>query len=205
MQKITFLIGLFFIGVMPAVAQKFEGGLFAGATTTQVNGDGLAGFDMAGFQSGFFTQYRIGSKSLLQLEVAFTQKGAREPESDTSTFYRLRANYINVPLLISYRVGQLSFEAGPALDILVNAKEEDISGERPTDDRYRLNTFSLVGVAGVNYYFSKRFYINFRSTISVTPMRDGFADVGRPYLLQAGGNGQRNLLLSTALYYSFLD
>lgn len=184
-------------------SQNFTGGVFAGAVTSQVNGDGLAGFDMAGFQAGAFTTYALTERARVQLGLGFIQKGAREPDSDTSSNYRLRANYINIPLTLQYRINDLVFEVGPALDILVNAQESDISGLRSLEGEAALRTFVLVGVGGIGYHLSERWFINFRSTISATPARAATSPENNPYLLQAGGPGQRNLVLSTGLYYRF--
>jgi hypothetical protein len=188
-----------------AYSQNFKGGLFAGAVTSQVDGDGLAGFDMAGFQAGAFTRYNLNTSTLLQLELGFVQKGAKEPPSDTSNFYRMRANYISLPLTLQYRWHNLAFEVGPALDILVTASESDIGGERDLEGTAALRRFSLIGIGGISYYITDKWVVNFRSTISVTPARNASARAGRPFLLQAGGAGQRNVVLSTALYYSFGD
>lgn len=205
MGKRLLCISLLLLCTLFGYSQNFKGGIFVGAVTSQVDGDGLAGFDMAGFQAGAFTRYTLTESSVVQLGLGFVQKGAKEPPSDTSSFYRLRANYINIPITLQYRWNNLAFEIGPALDILVNASESDISGNRNLEGPAALRSFSLIGIGGISYYITEKWVVNFRSTISITPARNASARTGRPYLLQAGGAGQRNLVLSTALYYSFGD
>ncbi len=181
-------------------SQKFGGGLYIGMTTSQIDGDGLAGFDLPGFHMGAFTDLKLTYKSGFLMELAFIQKGSREPISDSSTFYKARLNYIELPLLYVYRLKKLSFELGPALDINVFAKEEDRSGERRTHPEFC--RFNLTGIFGINWHFSRDWHINFRSNISITPIRSGFAGAtGKPFFLQLGGRGQRNVVLSFALVY----
>lgn len=184
-------------------AQKFKGGLFGGLISSQVNGDNLSGFDIFGIHAGAFTTLALSEKANLQFEIGLSQKGAREPDSDSSNFYRLRVNYVSIPLLYSYRLNkQLSFEVGPQFDLFVNATEEDIAGERQNNP-YPFYALNLAGVGGIVYHITDNFWICFRSTISVTPTRKNTRAGGAPYIIQAGGAGHRNLTLSTALYYQF--
>jgi len=170
-------------------------------TTSQIDGDGLAGFDLPGFHMGAYTNLDLNKKSTLQMEIAFIQKGAREPISDSSNFYKARLNYIEIPFLYTLRLNDLSFEVGPALDILVTAAEEDQSGERVIEPEFY--TYNLTGIFGINWHFARKWHLNFRSNISVTPIRPGYAITGRPFALQLGGQGQRNIVLSFALVYDF--
>lgn len=183
-----------------ARAQSFSAGFKGGMTTSQIEGDGLSGFDMAGFQLGFFTKRKVAENWFGQLEISWVQKGSREPISDTSQLYKVKLNYIDIPLNIEWQYKKISLEAGPTLSVLVSSKEENVYGEF-TDEEF--NRFILEAQFGVNYYFSKNWKINFRSSYSITPAREFFVSLGRPSLINIGGLGQRNAFLSTALYYSF--
>ncbi len=199
---LKYLIGLLLIVALPRLkAQNFGGGIYAGMTTAQIDGDGLAGFDLPGFHAGVYTDLKLTSKSKLQMELAFIQKGAREPISDSSNFYRARLNYIEIPFLYVLRLKDLSLELGPALDILVLASEEDQAGERIIDPEFY--NFNLTGIFGINWHFARQWHLNLRSNISITPIRPGFAPTGRPFALQLGGRGQRNIVLSFAIVYDF--
>lgn len=196
----TFLLALFIFGAGYGQAQNFGGGIYVGMSGSQINGDNLAGYDLAGLNAGFLTNLKISPKSTLQLELAFIQKGAREPNSDTSNFYKARLNYIEIPLLYIYRWGEFSLEVGPALDILVTSAEESNGFTRDSDPPF--HTFNLTGIVGINWHFSRLMHINFRTNNSITPIRDGNApSVPSPYIQL--GNGQRNIVLSFALVYRF--
>ncbi len=181
-------------------AQSFYAGLKGGMTTSQIEGDGLSGFDLAGLQLGFFTKRKVAEDWYAQMEISWVQKGSREPISDTSQLYKVKLNYVDIPFLIEWQYKKISLEAGPTLSVLVSSKEENVYGEF-TDEEF--NRFVLEAQFGVNYYFSDRWKINFRSSYSITPAREFFNSLGKPSLINIGGLGQRNAFLSTALYYSF--
>lgn len=201
--KLKYSAAVFFLVLfaLSGRAQNFKGGLFAGMSASQVNGDALSGYDLPGFQAGFFTYIDLSEKSQLQLELSFIQKGAREPRSDSSIFYKARLNYIVVPLIYRYRWKDLGFEIGPAFDINVYAQESDQSGDYQNSVPY--NGYGLSAIAGVNYHFSETFWIAFRTNNSITVIRDGDALAGVGPWPQVGGAGQRNMILTFGLHYSF--
>ncbi len=202
-SSLVFALLLYFCGNHSLNAQKFKGGLFGGLISSQVNGDNLSGFDIFGIHAGAFTTLNLSERGHLQFEIGLSQKGAQERDSSTSNFYRLRINYVSIPLLYTYRLNkQLSFEVGPQADLFVNFTEEDIAGERQNNP-YPFYPVNLAGVGGIVYHISDNFWICFRSSISITPTRKNTRAGGAPYIIQAGGAGHRNLALSTALYYQF--
>lgn len=185
-------------------SQKLDGGLFAGLSTSQVDGDGLGGYNLAGLNLGFFTQTDIGEKSNLRLELAFLQKGAREGQNDSTGFntgYKLRLNYIEVPLVYIFNWKDLAFEIGLGVDILVTQNESDNGG--PRDSPFNYHRFSMMGLFGVTYNFSESWGINFRSNNSITPISDGTAAGQKPSITALGGYGMRNDILTFALVYKF--
>ena len=181
------------------MGQQFNGGLFGGMTSSQIHGDRLSGFDLSGFQGGFFTSIDLSEKSALQLEISFVQKGSREPISDSSIFYKARLNYVAIPLIYRYRFGKLGFEIGPAFDVLVSSEESDQSGVFESDPAFA--TYNLSAFFGVNYHFSDEAWVSFRTVNSITPIRT--PAVNRPDASRYLECGQRNISLTLGIYYSF--
>jgi hypothetical protein len=183
-------------------AQNFGGGAYGGLLTSQANGDGLSGFSFWGVHFGAYTSVRIGDNSDLKLELAFIQKGVRQvPEEDNGFVqYRMRAGFIEVPVLYRLRWNYLSFEIGPALDINVSQFEE--TDGVVTDPPPNFNRFHLAGIFGINYHFNENWYLNFRSNASITPARDAPTAPGTGPIV-IGGNGIRFIVLSTGLVYEF--
>jgi hypothetical protein len=193
---------LFWVGFNSTThAQKFKGGFYLGMTASQVHGDNLGGYDKAGLNAGFYTAINITPNARLALELAFLQKGAKEPPSDTSNFYKLSLGYFEIPLLFQYRWRDLSFEIGPALDINVYSNEAWDGFERESIPPY--NTLSLTGIVGVSWHFTEKVHINFRTNNSLTSIRDGNANpADNPSIQRFGSFGQKNIVLSFALVYN---
>lgn len=182
-------------------AQEFQGGLFLGMSSSQINGDNLSGYNLPGFQGGFFTYRSLNDRSDVQLELSFVQKGSRELPSDTSNFYKARLNYISVPLLYRYYWEHLSFEVGPVFDILVGAEESDIGGTYDTEDSFK--PLNIAGMISVNYHFNDVWWVSFRTVNSITTIRPGAAAGQVLNSPRIGGYGQRNLVLTFGVYYNF--
>ena len=183
-------------------AQNFNGGVYAGLLTSQAEGVGTSGFSYWGVHFGAYTNFELGDNSDIKLELAFIQKGVRiVPDEDNNyADYKLRAGYIEIPLLYRIFWGDLSFEIGPALDINVTQYEESQGIEvEPYAD---FNRFNLAGIVGVNYHFNESWYLNFRSNYSITPVQDSPSAPGTGEF-RIGGSGIRFIVLSTGLVYQF--
>jgi hypothetical protein len=183
-------------------AQSFGGGVYAGMTTSQINGDNLGGFNLPGANIGFFTDYKINETSSIQMELAFIQKGARELPSDTSNFYKVRLNYFEIPLLYVFRWKKLSIEVGPGFDFLLSSTEE--SNGLKFESNPPFHDFNVTGILGFNWHFTEKIHVNFRSNNSLDIIRDAQSNPGTgPNAIQIGRLGQRNIVLSFAVVYHF--
>ncbi len=202
-KRILLSLALVLSLVSAGVAQNFGGGYFGGLTASQIDGDNMGGYDLPGVNVGFFTDLDISENSRLQMELAFIQKGSREPISDSSNFIKYRLNYVEIPLLYAYRLNDFSFEAGPALDINVYAKEEGAGRVAQTSRAF--NRFSLTAILGVTWHFSESWAINFRSNNSVTPISppNVLPSENSSIYQRVLGNGWRNVVLSFAIVHDF--
>lgn len=203
MKRIEIILFLVVLFSLPLSAQRFGGGIYAGLSASQIHGDGLGGYDLPGINAGVYTAARFWDRAALQMEIAFIQKGAREKNSDSSRFYKARLNYIEIPLLFQYYWGDFALEIGPALDILVSAREEQQGFTYRSNPPYR--KLNLSAIAGINWYFSEKTYISLRTNNSLTPIREGNAVGNSPQSFGFGGYGQRNIVLSFALVWQFKE
>jgi len=192
--------GILLLSGSCAYGQAFGAGVFGGLSAAQVDGDNLSGFDKPGANLGLFTYINLGEHSDLQLELSWVQKGARKEPSDTNpNTYRSTLNYLSIPIIYRYYLGDFSLEIGPAIDILVSASEEwNGLVLPPTDPPY--HRVNLAGMVGFNYHFSEQFYLSFRSVNSLIPIRPGNAPT-RLAGPRFGGFGQRNIVLTFGLYW----
>lgn len=122
MKKI-FCLFLFAVLLLPLKAQKFIGGVVAGMNLSQVDGDEVYGFKKVGFNGGGLVMLPLNRKQsiFVTVELLYNQKGAYQrntssgadafPYGDTVLFdpafpyknnkiyYKLRTDYVEVPLL----------------------------------------------------------------------------------------------------------
>ena len=179
-------------------AQKFHGGILAGLSTSQVDGDHLSGFNKAGFKGGGLVNRKFGEKIALQFEIEFIQKGSRKPLNDNNEYYLMRLSYIEVPLLFSYYVGKKwNLETGVAFATLLSAYEEDETGEVLNAPAFNRNDYLICG--GANYFFTPQLFFNVRYSYSISTIRtkDEYYD----YYYFVGG--QYNKVLAFSFGYIF--
>ena len=119
----------------------FKGGVLAGATTSQISGDNLAGFHKLGAMAGVFAncvlveQPKFGLK--LQMEMDFVMKGSHSFSRSGQAVnpmakYVLNLGYIEVPVLLRFRIARITirnssdfeFELGPAFGGIVQPDVE---------------------------------------------------------------------------------
>jgi hypothetical protein len=83
---------------------KFNAGIIGGLSTSQVDGDQLAGYDKVGIKAGAFVNRKFSEHVSLQMELLFIQKGSRKPiNTDDNSYFIMRLNYIVVPLVFRFQ------------------------------------------------------------------------------------------------------
>ena len=183
MKKTVFSFLFFFMllsGAKVAVAQSFNGGLIAGATFCQVDGDKYFGYNKLGFTAGGYVNLPIANHFALQMELKYTQMGAKssikEAELPTYGQYKLVLHYAEIPLMLRYDFGHftvygksldfLSLEAGFSLDFLLK-----YYGEMGSQQFWKFNFFSVSGNFGLHFAFTDHWGAGVRMMYSVTPMQ----------------------------------
>lgn len=183
MKKTVFSFLFFFMllsGAKIAVAQSFNGGLIAGATFCQVDGDKYFGYNKLGFTAGGYVNLPIANHFALQMELKYTQMGAKssikEAELPTYGQYKLVLHYAEIPLMLRYDFGHftvygksldfLSLEAGFSLDFLLK-----YYGEMGSQQFWKFNFFSVSGNFGLHFALSDHWGLGARMMYSITPMQ----------------------------------
>lgn len=195
------LLTLFsFTGLISASGQGFKAGLVAGISATQISGDQLGGFDKAGIAAGGFVSTYISPRFDAQMEILYFQKGSKKnanPDKEDYTYYRLRLNYFEVPLLLQWKYSKrFIFEIGPTFGALLSSQEEDEYGE--LNQTFPFRKFELGGLGGLNVMIAKGFSFNARMETSILPVREHVS--GQSYRLN---HGQYNGCIALTLRYKF--
>ncbi len=199
--------GVFFgLLCLPAMtkAQSFKGGLTAGATTSQIRGDAISGFNKWGFYGGPTVSYPLDDALDLTAQILFIQKGSRatdeEIQKGKNLWEKLTLTYFELPLMVEYEVKEdLFLQGGLSVDFLLQAK----TLARGTIENHNLREVSLNGLAGLRYQFSERFSLIGQLNHSLIPINNG------PITLRSGParasdlqNRPGNFLIKFGLRYS---
>ena len=195
---------LFFCGILTynTNAQSFGGGIIAGASTSQVAGDMLGGFNKIGLLAGAYTNLKIKENLKLQFEIIYIEKGSRNPNMHESNHpnseqIEITLSYIEIPLTVNLQQKEnLGVELGiiPAFNIsatLNSAYEKNISVPNPQYKKYDLGV-----CAGINYHITDNIILNTRIRNSIIPIRPHTS--GATFGLN---KGQYNTVLSFAIHY----
>jgi hypothetical protein len=161
MKKSGFLFfAVLFFFVSQTKAQSLHIGVKAGVNLAEINGRSFSGGFQAGFTAGGFVELGINSKWTLQPELLYTQTRANTsaefPYASDPQFYGIpnrtvSLNYINIPVLISYKIlPVLSIQAGPSLGILLSTSQNIM-----TNNANAFKTTDLLAVIGAQVNLGK--------------------------------------------------
>jgi len=185
---------------LPALSQKFNGGLMLGIAGTQVAGDTYSGFHKAGLFAGGFVNLQISPRSIFQMELEYFQKGSRENPDSTNNFteYLFRANYVEMPILYQFVItDRFQVEAGPSLGFFINYYEERdgqmITSNPPARVSFQVNL-------GLYVALTEKLKVNIRTNNSILNIRSDNAtgDVWRFF-----DYGQYHDCLVLSMIYQF--
>ena len=195
---------LFFCGILTynTNAQSFGGGIIVGASTSQVAGDLLGGFNKIGILAGAYTNLKVKESLSFQFEITYIEKGSRNPnmhESNHPNYQKIEItlSYIEMPLTINLQQKEnLGVELGiiPAFNIsatLNSAYEKNISVPNPQYKKYDLGV-----CAGINYHITDNIILNTRIRNSIIPIRPHTSGAKNEW-----NKGQYNTVLSFGIHY----
>ena len=172
MKTIYILIVILFFFSFSLYSQTFGGGIMAGLSASQLDGDNWGGYNKAGLTFGVYSYTRFNKYVDAQIELRYVQKGSKSDNKDNSVFYLSKLNYIELPLFLKYRfLDKFSANIGLAAGYLQKSTEDkDGIGDLPAEPEF--NEFELSGLAGIEYLITERLFFNVRFNYSMLPVRD---------------------------------
>jgi opacity protein-like surface antigen len=172
--KLFLLPAILIIGCLTGYPQTFHGGITAGITASQVDGDSYAGFDKLGLQGGVFVSTALTGYLNAHLEIRYASRGARNPASEDNTGeYRLGLHYIDLPVLCALKIYKFGcVEAGLVPGYLFAAQGEDEAGELPKDYLIEFRKFDLGTLLGIRINLTEKISGNLRYSYSIFSIRD---------------------------------
>lgn len=178
-NKSFFISALYLLLSLNTAAQTFSGHLIGGISSGQASGDGTNGYVQFGVYAGIGAEARINDIWSLHGNLMFNQKGSRIYKSSNSiNTYRLRVNYVELPVLLDYKYEKFSGQLGPYLGVKINQKERTQFGviENPRP----FNTFDIGIQAQISYQLKERFKLSLAFQNSLLPVRPHESQLAYP-------------------------
>jgi hypothetical protein len=136
---------------------QFKIGIKGGANVTKVDGKAFSDEFKYGYHLGGFVTIGLGGRLGIQPEVLFNQYQTRtdssfrnvyENATNTSTYQDVKLNYLSIPLMINYKLGNiLTLQAGPQYGILLDQNKNLLENGKQA---FKEGDFSLAGGAQLN-------------------------------------------------------
>lgn len=183
MKRLTVLFTLLVLLIHPAKAQRFKVGILAGVNISDVDGmdpvDADNDFHKFGFTAGGLVSTHLGDKTVVQMEIAYSQLGSSMPP-DTSQnnfnnndYYTFRLDYANIDLAVRRMIhfnlnkkptNKFGIEGGLSVGYLFHYYYTVKSYAYSID----LNTENIGAFAGFSYNFTPGFCVDVRYYNSIT-------------------------------------
>lgn len=196
-KSIIFIIFFTTVTYFSGSAQRFNGGILAGLSGSEISGDRLEGPNKAGIYAGGFVNFYFTERSSIQMELDFIQKGSRKnPDTINYESYILRINYVELPVHYKYDFGERwTLETGLSLGVLISKYEE--VNEIVQENVYpAFKDRDLSFNIGLFYSLIERLRLNIRYSNSILAVRPHSG--GQTY---RWNKGQYNEVLSFTLHY----
>jgi len=198
------LIILLCLAVKPASAQRIIGGISLGTNLTQVDGDQFYGFNKFGLNVGPMVALPFGKKRnwSVSMELLYSQKGSYHKGSTDSTYYKLKLDYIDIPVLVHFTDKKIvSAGVGFCYGQLINKVESDLYIVKPNTDFLPYDV-SVLGEVALRLW--NRLWINVRYQYSMVNLRTvTFTDPYKGGTDNTWERDQYNNVLTFRLTYFF--
>lgn len=159
------LLGLLFVSTTATAQVEF--GLKAGLATESLQGErfdfteaGRESLSLAlsdgnyGFQFGALVRIPLSDRFDIQTELTLNSTSAEfrfdDPDQQSTQVFRERYNDVNIPILASWKIGFLRFNAGPVGHLFVSSTSDlmDADGRERTFDSFNLG-YTLGGAVDI--------------------------------------------------------
>lgn len=133
MKKVLLIAVIALLSLSNVNAQDVKFGAKTGLNLSNIKGDLDNPEAKIGFNIGAFVEIGLSDKFTFQPELLFSTQGAKSEGSEGSDSFErtIKANYLNVPLMLKYAVSdKFALEFGPQIGFLLSA---DIEGTQTFD------------------------------------------------------------------------
>ncbi|MBN2776279.1 MAG: PorT family protein [Bacteroidales bacterium] len=198
-------------------AQSFSGGLIAGTTISQVDGDNYGGYHKISPLAGVFVRNTFNDSWGMYAGIEYKRKGSKEVQKNDAGyvvhFYAMHLDYIEVPVLATHNIKKIGipglfsysfdndflFNFGLSYSYLIKGTEDDGTGIIPEEGR-PFRKYEIAQHVGLDYNLSENWIASWRFsyTFIMLPIRE--FPGGQVYWFN---RGQYNHNMSFAIKYEF--
>ncbi len=153
-----------------ALSQRFDGGVLAGLSTSQIDGDTQKDYKKLGFYSGVYVETEFNTVLGAKIEFFYITKGAKKVVNDIEEF-NTTLHYVEMPFLITIKpVNKFEFDVGFAISYLISSKFVQ-GGYVVSEELYNMHDMDFGGIITGSYFFSEKLGVNVRFEYSVRPVK----------------------------------
>jgi hypothetical protein len=172
MKNFLFAIAIIAFSATSTQAQTISFGLKGGMTASNMKMSrgafSIPSKTKIAFYAGAVAEAPVSEKFAVQPELFYTSMGAKMHVIVSDGGYNVTENlgYLNLPLLVKYKVEGFSVFAGPQVSYLLSARSKGSQSNINNNDQYK--RMEVAGVLGVGYTLPNGFGIDGRYQIDLT-------------------------------------
>ncbi|CDN30114.1 hypothetical protein BN938_0007 [Mucinivorans hirudinis] len=161
-KLIISLVALF--AISNVFAQQFGAGVKAGINLANITGARSSADAKIGFVGGVFGEVRFSESIGISADLLYSGEGASvKDEKETAVF---NSQYLNMPILFNYYIGNFAVKAGFQPKLLLSAKLK-VDGEI-SDIKGVYKNFDFSVPVGVSYQFGNHIVADLRYNIGIS-------------------------------------
>ena len=170
-KKNIFAVLFLTVLIFNCSAQRFEGGLLAGMSAGQIDGDTQFGYKKPGFYAGVSVETQLNALVGIKSELFYTGKGAVK-NVDGYEEFRTTLHYVELPFYLTIKpLKQFQMDLGLAFAYLISSKLRNL-GQVVGIDLYDMHKTEFSGIASATYFFTEKAGFNFRFNYSLLPVKN---------------------------------
>jgi hypothetical protein len=179
-------------------------GIKAGANMSDTRTKSITNYTARfGFQAGAFCNIDIDKQFAVRPEILYAVKGYKFPAAQFNTGGTLSFNYINVPLLASYKAsGKVRLLAGPELGFLLHVNSYFDKTDHDVSKNFN-GKFDVSAVLGGIYSFTNAIAADIRFCYGLAPTIKGQLTDPQGNFIGGTYRDNYNISLQLGLNYSF--